>query len=119
MGLTTLKTLSETPVFPVCILEGDHITTFSNHTLKWDGAWDLSTNGMEQINIRSLGSSGREVRVFTRNEHDYTDITITPNGDHFNIVSMEYMKATTVLVPTNAWKNLYDGAGNILAKITK
>ena len=111
---------------PVCILEGDYITTFDNHTSEADVDSDytlLSTDGPPlglwtySVFICPVGppgnsSLGRWITAFISSEIYF----IKPNGKDL-VVQDQGDRSITVL--TNEWKDLKDVSGNIIGQITK
>merc|ERR1719418_433863 len=87
-----VKAVTGKPVYPVCTLEGKHISTFDNHTSKADMddcfhllSGDCSKAMSYGVLVRSLESSSsyspesmKEVKVFI----GHTDITMKPEGEH-------------------------------------
>merc|ERR1719220_1183860 len=88
----SIKAVTGKPVYPVCTLEGKHISTFDNRTTKADMddcfhllSGDCSKAMSYGVLVRSLESSGtyspetmKEVKVFIGS----TDITMKPEGEH-------------------------------------
>merc|ERR1719278_362506 len=91
----SIKTVTGKPVYPVCTLEGKHISTFDNRTTKADMddcfhllSGDCSKAMSYGVLVRSLESSGtyspetrKEVKVFIGS----TDITMKPEGEDVTI----------------------------------
>merc|ERR1711944_301074 len=83
-----VKAVTGKPVYPVCTLEGKHISTFDNRTTKADMddcfhllSGDCSKAMSYGVLVRSLGSSSssmKEVKVFIGRP----EITMKPEGDH-------------------------------------
>ena len=118
----------------MCILKGDYITAFDNHTYKaaieehW---WLLSADivpecpGFYEIYITSLAwTSGktfprRQLAVYIKNLADEKELFwLTPNGEDL-VLEQRSHGNDPIMVPTNGWKDLTDVHGNIVAKVTK
>merc|ERR1711948_89180 len=123
----TVKAITGKPIYPVCTLEGKHITTFDNRTTKADMddcfhllSGDCSKAMSYGVLVRSLGSSGssgsgsetkKEVKVFIGN----TDITMKPEGEHVIVK----VNGSPIEVPRSERHTIMGGEGHIVAKIIK
>merc|ERR1711992_289619 len=122
---TGIKAVIGKPVFPMCTLEGKHISTFDNRTTKADMddcfhllSGDCSKAMSYGVLVRSLESSGsyspetkKEVKVFIGR----MEITMKPEGDHI-IVRVNGSPIEVHMVERKPIKN---EQGHIVAKIIK
>merc|ERR1719328_22720 len=122
---TGIKAATGKPVFPVCTLEGKHISTFDNRTTKADMddcfhllSGDCSKAMSYGVLVRSLESSGsyspetkKEVKVFIGS----TDITMKPEGEHVIVK----VNGSPIEVPMSERHTIMAREGHIVAKILK
>merc|ERR1711934_316970 len=122
---TGIKAITGKPVFPVCTLEGKHISTFDNRTTKADMddcfhllSGDCSKAMSYGVLVRSLESSGsyssetkKEVKVFVGS----TDITMKPEGEHVIVK----VNGSPIEVPRNERHTIMGREGHIVGKIIK
>merc|ERR1719232_738816 len=122
---TGIKAVTGKPVFPVCTLEGKHISSFDNRTTKADMddcfhllSGDCSKAMSYGVLVRSLESSGsyspetkKEVKVFIGS----TDITMKPEGEHVIVK----VNGSPIEVPMSERHTIMAREGHILAKIIK
>merc|ERR1712117_840147 len=122
---TGIKAATGKPVFPVCTLEGKHISTFDNRTTKADMddcfhllSGDCSKAMSYGVLVRSLESSGsytpetkKEVKVFIGS----TDITMKPEGEHVIVK----VNGSPIEVPMSERHTIMAREGHIVAKIIK
>ena len=130
-----IKDVTGKPVYPVCTLEGKHISTFDNRTTKADIddcfhllSGDCSKAMSYGVLVRSLGSSGssgygsgsgsgsgsetkKEVKVFIGS----TDITMKPEGEHVIVK----VNGSPIEVPRSERHTIMGSEGHIVAKIIK
>merc|ERR1712223_1523915 len=120
---TGIKAVTGKPLFPVCTLEGKHISTFDNRTTKADMddcfhlvSGDCSKAMSYGVLVRSLESSSnyspetmKEVKVFLGR----MEITMKPEGDHITV----RVNGSPIEVPKVEWKVLKNEEGHIVAKI--
>ena len=121
----SVKAITGRPLYPVCTLEGKHITTFDNRTTKADMddcfhllSGDCSKAMSYGVLVRSLGSSGRyssestkEVKVFIGK----TEVTMKPEGEEVTV----RVNGSPVKVPMTEGKTIKGEEGHIIAKISK
>ena len=121
-----VKTPAGKPEFPVCIVEGDYITTFDNHTSKAVIEGDrtlLSADGRAfeggtyAVFLGSTWKPGkrspwREVALFIPGGLYF----MNTNGDD---LVFEDVGRDPIDVPLNEWNNLTDASGCIVAKVTR
>merc|ERR1712117_771937 len=122
---TGIKAVIGKPVFPMCTLEGKHISTFDNRTTKADMddcfhllSGDCSKAMSYGVLVRSLGSSGsysletkKEVKVFIGS----TDITMKPEGERVIVK----VNGSPIEVPRSERHTIMGREGHIVAKIIK
>merc|ERR1711933_572582 len=122
---TGMKAITGKSVYPVCTLEGKHITTFDNRTTKADMddcfhllSGDCSKAMSYGVLVRSLESSScyspeskKEVKIFIGR----TDITVRPEGEHV----MVKVNGSPIEVPTMERHIVKNEQGHIIAKIIK
>ena len=122
---TGIKAVIGKPVFPMCTLEGKHISTFDNRTTKADMddcfhllSGDCSKAMSYGVLVRSLESSGsyspetkKEVKVFIGS----TDITMKPEGEHVIVK----VNGSPIEVPMSERHTIMAREGHIVAKIIK
>merc|ERR1712241_1267560 len=122
---TGIKAVIGKPVFPMCTLEGKHISTFDNRTTKADMddcfhllSGDCSKAMSYGVLVRSLESSGsytpetkKEVKVFIGS----TDITMKPEGEHVIVK----VNGSPIEVPMRERHTIMAREGHIVAKIIK
>merc|ERR1719510_1431397 len=121
---TAIKAVTGKPVFPVCTLEGKHISTFDNRTTKADMddcfhllSGDCSKAMSYGVLVRSLESSGyspetkKEVKVFIGS----TDVTMKPEGEHVIVK----VNGSPIEVPRSERHTIKGREGHIVAKIIK
>merc|ERR1711934_1174662 len=122
---TGIKAITGKPVFPVCTLEGKHISTYDNRTTKADMddcfhllSGDCSKAMSYGVLVRSLESSGRyssestkEVKVFIGK----TVVTMKPEGEEVTV----RVNGSPIKVPMTEVKAIKGEEGNIIAKISK
>merc|ERR1719232_359384 len=122
---TGIKAVIGKPVFPMCTLEGKHISTFDNRTTKADMddcfhllSGDCSKAMSYGVLVRSLESSGsytpetkKEVKVFIGS----TDITMKPKGEHVIVK----VNGSPIEVPMSERHTIMAREGHIVAKIIK
>merc|ERR1719270_1749337 len=122
---TGIKAATGKPVFPVCTLEGKHISTFDNRTTRADMddcfhllSGDCSKAMSYGVLVRSLESSGsytpetkKEVKVFIGS----TDITMKPDGEHVIVK----VNGSPIEVPMSERHTIMAREGHIVAKIIK
>merc|ERR1712223_1443941 len=120
---TGIKAVTGKPVFPVCTLEGKHISTFDNRTTKADMddcfhllSGDCSKAMSYGVLVRSLESSSsyspeskKEVKIFIGR----TDITMRPEGEHVIVK----VNGSPIEVPTVERHSIRGEQGHIVAKI--
>ena len=120
-----VKAFTGKPLYPVCTLEGKHISTFDNRTTKADMddcfhlvSGDCSKAMSYGVLVRSLESSSnyspetmKEVKVFLGR----MEITMKPEGDHITV----RVNGSPIEVPKVEWKVLKNEEGHIVAKIIK
>jgi len=120
-----MKAVTGKPVYPVCTLEGKHITTFDNRTTKADMddcfhllSGDCSKAMSYGVLVRSLESSSsytpetmKEVKVFIGR----TEITMKPEGEHVTVK----INGSPIEVPKVERKTIKNEEGHIVAKIIK
>merc|ERR1711929_8133 len=118
-----VKAVTGKPVYPVCTLEGKHISTFDNRTTKADMddcfhllSGDCSKAMSYGVFVRSLESSSsyspesaKEVKVFISR----TDITMTPEGEHVIVK----VNGSPIEVPTVERRIIKSEQGHIIAEI--
>merc|ERR1712223_2003471 len=118
-----VKAVTGKPLYPVCTLEGKHISTFDNRTTKADMddcfhlvSGDCSKAMSYGVLVRSLESSSnyspetmKEVKVFIGR----MEITMKPEGDHITV----RVNGSPIEVPKVEWKVLKNEEGHIVAKI--
>merc|ERR1712088_886785 len=121
----SIKAVTGKPVYPVCTLEGKHISTFDNRTTKADMddcfhllSGDCSKAMSYGVLVRSLESSSRyspesmkEVKVFIGS----TDVTMKPEGEHVIVK----VNGSPINVPMTERKTIKGEEGHIVAKISK
>ena len=121
----SVKAITGRPLYPVCTLEGKHITTFDNRTTKADMddcfhllSGDCSKAMSYGVLVRSLESSGRyssestkEVKVFIGK----TEVTMKPEGEEVTV----RVNGSPVKVPMTEGKTIKGEEGHIIAKISK
>merc|ERR1712117_408842 len=122
---TGIKAATGKPVFPVCTLEGKHISTFDNRTTKADMddcfhllSGDCSKAMSYGVPVRSLESSSsyspetkKEVKVFIGS----TDVTMKPEGE--NVIVK--VNGSPIEVPMSERHTIMGREGRIVAKIIK
>merc|ERR1719418_394744 len=122
---TGIKAMTGKPVFPVCTLEGKHISTFDNRTTKADMddcfhllSGDCSKAMSYGVLVRSLESSSsyspetmKEVKVFIGR----MEITMKPEGEHVTVK----VNGSPIEVPKVERKTIKSEEGHIIAKIIK
>merc|ERR1719232_1624147 len=120
-----IKAATGKPVFPVCTLEGKHISTFDNRTTRADMddcfhllSGDCSKTMSYGVLVRPLESSGsyspetkKEVKVFIGS----TDITMKPDGEHVIVK----VNGSPIEVPMSERHTIMAREGHIVAKIIK
>ena len=120
-----MKAVTGKPVYPVCTLEGKHITTFDNRTTKADMddcfhllSGDCSKAMSYGVLVRSLESSSsytpetmKEVKVFIGR----TEITMKPEGEHVTVK----INGSPIEVSKVERKTIKNEEGHIVAKIIK
>merc|ERR1712061_48016 len=120
-----VKHVTGKPVYPVCTMEGKHISTFDNHTTKADMddcfhllSGDCSKAMSYGVLVRSLESSSsysseskKEVKIFIGR----TDITMRPEGKHVIVK----VNGSPIEVPTMERHIVKNEQGHIIAKIIK
>merc|ERR1712018_1028923 len=120
-----IKAVTGKPVYPVCTLEGKHISTFDNRTTKADMddcfhllSGDCSKAMSYGVLVRSLESSSsyspeskKEVKIFI----GHTDITMRPEGEHVIVK----VNGSPIEVPTVERHIIKSEQGHIIAKIIK
>merc|ERR1712088_61198 len=120
-----IKAVTGKPVYPVCTLEGKHISTFDNRTTKADMddcfhllSGDCSKAMSYGVLVRSLESSGsyspetkKEVKVFIGS----TDITMKPEGERVIVK----VNGGPIEVPRSERHTIMGREGHIVAKIIK
>merc|ERR1712018_854744 len=118
-----IKAVTGKPVYPVCTLEGKHISTFDNRTTKADMddcfhllSGDCSKAMSYGVLVRSLESSSsyspeskKEVKIFIGR----TDITMRPEGEHVIV----RVNGSPIEVPTVERHVIKSEQGHIIAKI--
>merc|ERR1739846_134021 len=121
----SIKAVTGKPVYPVCTLEGKHISTFDNRTTKADMddcfhllSGDCSKAMSYGVLVRSLESSGsyspetrKEVKVFIGS----TDITMKPEGEHVIVK----VNGSPIEVPRSERHTIKGSEGHIVAKVIK
>jgi len=122
---TGIKAVTGKPVFPVCTLEGKHISSFDNRTTKADMddcfhllSGDCSKAMSYGVLVRSLESSSsyspetkKEVKVFIGS----TDVTMRPEGE--NVIVK--VNGSPIEVPRSERHTIMGREGHIVAKIIK
>merc|ERR1719323_2403919 len=122
---TGIKAATGKPVFPMCTLEGKHISTFDNRTTKADMddcfhllSGDCSKAMSYGVLVRSLESSSsyspetkKEVKVFIGS----TDVTMRPEGK--NVIVK--VNGSPIEVPRSERHTIMGREGHIVAKIIK
>merc|ERR1711983_147011 len=122
---TGIKAVTGKPVYPVCTMEGKHISTFDNRTTKADMddcfhllSGDCSKAMSYGVLVRSLESSSsyspeskKEVKIFIGR----TDITMRPEGEHVIVK----VNGSPIEVPTMERHIVKNEQGHIIAKIIK
>merc|ERR1712156_641140 len=120
-----IKATTGKPVFPVCTLEGKHISTFDNRTTRanMDDCFHLLSGDCSKamsygVLVRSLESSGsyspetkKEVKVFIGG----TDITMKPEGERVIVK----VNGSPIEVPMSERHTIMAMEGHIVAKIIK
>merc|ERR1712088_397598 len=120
-----IKAVTGKPIYPVCTLEGKHISTFDNRTTKADMedcfhllSGDCSKAMSYGVLVRSLESSGtyspetrKEVKVFIGS----TDITMKPEGEHVIVK----VNGSPIEVPRSERHTIKGSEGHIVAKVIK
>merc|ERR1712038_1837201 len=120
-----IKHVTGKPVYPVCTLEGKHISTFDNRTTKADMddcfhllSGDCSKAMSYGVLVRSLESSGsyspeskKEVKVFIGS----TDITMKPEAERVIVK----VNGSPIEVPMSERHIIMAREGHIVAKIIK
>merc|ERR1712223_2357854 len=120
-----VKAVTGKPVYPVCTMEGKHISTFDNRTTKADMddcfhllSGDCSKAMSYGVLVRSLESSSsyspeskKEVKIFIGR----TDITMRPEGKHVIVK----VNGSPIEVPTMERHIVKNEQGHIIAKIIK
>ena len=120
-----VKAVTGKPVYPVCTMEGKHISTFDNRTTKADMddcfhllSGDCSKAMSYGALVRSLESSSsyspeskKEVKIFIGR----TDITMRPEGEHVIVK----VNGSPIEVPTMERHIVKNEQGHIIAKIIK
>merc|ERR1712061_975703 len=120
-----VKAVTGKPVYPVCTMEGKHISTFDNRTTKADMddcfhllSGDCSKAMSYGVLVRSLESSSsyspeskKEVKIFIGR----TDITMRPEGKHVIVK----VNGSPIEVPRSERHTLKGREGHIVAKIIK
>merc|ERR1712165_369389 len=120
-----VKAVTGKPLFPVCTLEGKHISSFDNRTTKADMddcfhllSGDCSKAMSYGVLVRSLESSGsyspetkKEVKVFIGS----TDVTMKPEGEHVVVK----VNGSPIEVPRSERHTIKGREGHIVAKIIK
>jgi len=118
-----VKAVTGKPVYPVCTLEGKHISTFDNRTTKADMddcfhllSGDCSKAMSYGVLVRSLESSSsyspeskKEVKIFIGR----TDITMRPEGEHVIVK----VNGSPIEVPTVERHVIKSEHGHMIAKI--
>jgi len=121
----SVKAITGRPLYPVCTLEGKHITTFDNRTTKADMddcfhllSGDCSKGMSYGVLARSLESSSRyspesmkEVKVFIGK----TEVTMKPEGEDVTVK----VNGSPINVPMTERKTIKGEEGHIVAKISK
>ena len=121
----SVKAITGRPLYPVCTLEGKHITTFDNRTTKADMddcfhllSGDCSKAMSYGVLVRSLESSSRyspesmkEVKVFIGK----TEVTMKPEGEDVTVK----VNGSPINVPMTERKTIKGEEGHIVAKISK
>merc|ERR1712038_756899 len=122
---TGIKAVTGKPVFPVCTMEGKHISTFDNRTTKADMddcfhllSGDCSKAMSYGVLVRSLESSSsyspeskKEVKIFIGR----TDITMRPEGERVIVK----VNGSPIEVPTVERHSIKSEEGHIIAKLIK
>merc|ERR1712186_58043 len=122
---TGMKAITGKSVYPVCTLEGKHITTFDNRTTKADMddcfhllSGDCSKAMSYGVLVRSLESSSsyspeskKEVKVFIGR----TEMTMKPEGEHVTVK----VNGSPIEVHMVERKPIKNEQGHIVAKIIK
>merc|ERR1712241_1007087 len=120
-----VKAVTGKPVYPVCTMEGKHISPFDNRTTKADMddcfhllSGDCSKAMSYGVLVRSLESSSsyspeskKEVKIFIGR----TDITMRPEGEHVIVK----VNGSPIEVPTMERHIVKNEQGHIIAKIIK
>merc|ERR1712061_683372 len=120
-----VKAITGKPVYPVCTFEGEHISTFDNHTSKADMddcfhllSGDCSKAMSYGVLVRSLESSSsyspeskKEVKIFIGR----TDITMRPEGERVIVK----VNGSPIEVPTVERHVIKSEQGHIIAKLIK
>merc|ERR1712223_2165688 len=118
-----VKAVTGKPVYPVCTMEGKHISTFDNRTTKADMddcfhllSGDCSKAMSYGVLVRSLESSSsyspeskKEVKIFIGR----TDITMRPEGEHVIVK----VNGSPIEVPTVERHVIKSEQGHIMGKI--
>merc|ERR1712241_578833 len=122
---TGIKAVIGKPVFPMCTLEGKHISTFDNRTTKADMddcfhllSGDCSKAMSYGVLVRTLESSSsyspeskKEVKVFIGR----TEMTMKPEGEHVTVK----VNGSPIEVHMVERKPIKNEQGHIVAKIIK
>ena len=120
----SVKAITGRPLYPVCTMEGKHITTFDNRTTKADMddcfhllSGDCSKAMSYGVLVRSLESSSRyspesmkEVKVFIGK----TEVTMKPDGEDVTV----RVNGSPIKVPMTERKTIKGEEGLIIAKIS-
>merc|ERR1712165_422118 len=120
-----VKAVTGKPLFPVCTLEGKHISTFDNRTTRADMddcfhllSGDCSKAMSYGVLVRSLESSGsyspetkKEVKVFIGS----TDVTMKLEDEHVIVK----VNGSPIEVPRSERHTIMGREGHIVAKIIK
>merc|ERR1712165_646468 len=120
-----VKAVTGKPVYPVCTMEGKHISTFDNRTTKADMddcfhllSGDCSKAMSYGVLVRSLESSSsyspkskKEVKVFIGR----TEMTMKPEGEHVTVK----VNGSPIEVHMVERKPIKNEQGHIVAKIMK
>merc|ERR1712038_2238353 len=122
---TGIKAVTGKPVFPVCTLEGKHISSFDNRTTKaeMDDCFHLLSGDCSKamsygVLVRSLESSSsysteskKEVKVFIGS----TDVTMKLEDEHVIVK----VNGSPIEVPRSERHTIMGREGHIVAKIVK
>ena len=120
----TIKAITGRPLYPVCTLEGKHITTFDNRTTKADLddcfhllSGDCSKAMSYGVLVRSLESFSRhssesmkEVKVFIGK----TEVNMKPEGEDVSV----RVNGSPIKVPMTERKTIKSEEGLIVADIS-